>query len=128
MGQGQAIGVPTFGVSRSHRHPVVIHQHMCWNVSPLLNIASVGVELTHDCFSLVHPEGHCWLVQQNMQTYAHRSLVATHLYIYINRRRQGRNPNLRMAWFDCWVHLTQALTIGGNGANELGASQLGAPL
>lgn len=59
--QAQVIWLNTFGALKSHPHPVVIHQHMCWNVSPSLNIVSVRVRLVHGCFSLVHAEGHCWL-------------------------------------------------------------------
>lgn len=38
--QAQVVKLNTFGASKSHRHPVVIHQHMCWNLSPSLNIVS----------------------------------------------------------------------------------------
>lgn len=77
----QVIGLHTFGVLQSHRHPVVIHQHMCWNVSPSLNIVSVGVQLMHDCFSLVHAEGHCWLVLQ----YANLCLWEPWCHAYIHQ-------------------------------------------
>lgn len=76
--QGQVIGLHTFGVLQSHRRPVVIHQHMCWNVSPSLNIVSVRVQLMHDSFSLAHAEGRCWLVPQI------RKPVLVAALIYIN--------------------------------------------
>lgn len=79
--QGQVIGLHTFGVLQSHRHPVVIHQHMCWNVSPSLNIVSVRVQLMHVCFSRVHAEGRCWLGPQICKLVLVAALM---LHIYIN--------------------------------------------
>lgn len=64
IGRRGVIGLHTFGVLQSHRHPVVIHQHMCRNASPSLNIEPVGVRLMQDGFSLERAEGHCWLVLQ----------------------------------------------------------------
>lgn len=79
--QAQVMGLNTFGAFESHRHPVVIHQHMCWNVSPSLNIVSVGVRLMHGCFSLVHAEGHCWLALQRLtHIRSHVSLDAIHTH------------------------------------------------
>lgn len=79
--QAQVMGLNTFGAFKSHRHPVVIHQHMCWNVSPPLNIVSAGVRLMHGCFSLVHAEGHCWLALQRLtHIHSHVSLEATHTH------------------------------------------------
>lgn len=94
--QAQVIGLHTFGVLQSHRHPVAIHQHMCWNVSSSLNIVSVGVQLIHDCFSLVHAEGALLAGALNMQTYAYGSLDIMHIYININLTRKEWNLNLRM--------------------------------
>lgn len=62
--QAQVVRLNIFGASKSHLHPVVIHQHISWNVSPSLNIVSVRIRLMHGSFSLVHAEGHCWLALQ----------------------------------------------------------------
>lgn len=48
--QARVMGLNTFGAFKSYRHPVVIHQHMCWNVPPSLNIVCVGVQLMHGWF------------------------------------------------------------------------------
>ena len=56
---------------------------MCWNVSPSLNIVSVGVRLMHGCFSLVHAEGHCWLALQK-HTHTHTLMSASVSCTYIN--------------------------------------------
>lgn len=48
--QAQGVRLNTFGASKSHRHLVVIHQHMRWNVSPSLNIVSAGIQLMHGSF------------------------------------------------------------------------------
>lgn len=48
--QAQVVRLNTFGASKSHRHLVVIHQHMRWNVSPSLNIVSAGIQLMHGSF------------------------------------------------------------------------------
>lgn len=48
--QAQVVRLNTFGASKSHRHLVVIHQYMRWNVSPSLNIVSAGIQLMHVSF------------------------------------------------------------------------------
>lgn len=89
--QAQVMGLNTFGAFESHRHPVVIHQHMCWNVSPSLNIVSVGVRLMHGCFSLVHAEGHCWLALQRLtHIHSHVSLDAIHTHEPAGHTETGR--------------------------------------
>lgn len=45
--QAQVVRLNTFGASTSDRHPVVIHQHMCQNASPSLNIVSAEVWVMH---------------------------------------------------------------------------------
>lgn len=78
--QAQVTELNTFGALKSHRHPVVIHQHLCWNVSLPLNIVSVGVRLMHGSFPLVRTEGHCWLALQT-HTYTHMSALMSYIYI-----------------------------------------------
>lgn len=85
--QARVIWLNTFGASKSHRHPVVIHQHMCWNASPSLNIVSVRVRLMHGCFSLVHAEGHCWLaLQRHTHTLMSASMSCTYFSPFSCRR------------------------------------------
>lgn len=82
--QARVIRLNTFGASKSHRHPVVIHQHMCWNASPSLNIVSVGVRLMHGCFSLVHAEGHCWpALQRHTLTHSCQPRCHAHTLAFI---------------------------------------------
>lgn len=77
--QAQVIELNTFGALKSHRHPVVIHQHMCWNVSPSLNIVSVGVRLMHGSFSLVHVKDTAgWLCKHSL---THTSASMSYIYI-----------------------------------------------
>lgn len=80
--QAQVVRLNTFGASKSHRHPVVIHQHMCWNVSPSLNIVSARVRLMHGCSSVVHVEGHCWLALQRY-THIHQPRCHSHTLAFI---------------------------------------------
>lgn len=79
--QAQVVRLNTFGASKSHLHPVVIHQHISWNASPSLNIVSVGVRLMHGSFSLVHAEGHCWLALQR-HTHTPAWMSCTYISLY----------------------------------------------
>lgn len=94
--QAQVIRLHTFGASKSHRHPVVIHQHMCWNASPSLNIVSDGIRLMHGCFSLVHAEGHCWLALQR-HTHIHVNLDVMHIHYPLSCRRLAPSEEWKLS-------------------------------
>lgn len=96
--QAQVTELNTFGASKSHRHPVVIHQHMCWNASPSLNIVSVGARLMHGCFSLVHAEGHRWLVLQR-HTHTSALMSCTYISLYLQGTCSFRRMETELLFF-----------------------------
>lgn len=93
--QAQVVRLNTFGASKSHRHLVVIHQHMRWNVSPSLNIVSAGIQLMHGSFL----SGARWRTvlagSANTHTFMSTLMPCTYISLYLTQDLINR---LSLAW------------------------------